>query len=178
MKKVIDLGKLDQNTIHIGSVYGIFKNHEDSKKTISLILNRGYGIDEIAINPPDMGGFIPNPNINQHHSGDEFMKEALKGLKNGAILGLIVSVVIVGLDLLTTGKNENSSVFFSLFSGIIVGTIWGSMLGFFIGPHLPKKIWRIFSKSPLENPVTVNFKAHNNLDAAYFAGKAGLKISQ
>jgi hypothetical protein len=178
MKKVIDSDNLEQNTIRTGSVYGVFKNHEDSKKTISLILNRGYGIDEIAINPPDMGGFIPNPNINHHPSGDEFMKEALKGLKNGAIVGLILSIVIVGLDLLTTGKNENSSVFFSVSSGIIVGSIWGSMLGFFIGPHLPKSIWRIFSKSPLENPVTVNFKAHNNLDAVYFAEKAGLKISQ
>ena len=63
-------------------------------------------------------------------------------------------------------------------SALFEELLFESMLGFFIGPHLPKSIWRIFSKSPLENPVTVNFKAHNNLDAVYFAEKAGLKISQ
>ncbi|MCH6200097.1 hypothetical protein MMU07_10920 [Aquiflexum sp. LQ15W] len=178
MKKEIDLENLEQNTIPSGSVFGTFKNHVDSKETISLILDRGYKIDEIEINPPDMGTLIPNPSKNHHPSGNEFMNETLKGLKFGAIFGLISSIVIVGLVLLTSEKNENSSILFSFSSGIIVGIIWGSMLGFFIGPHLPKSIWRIFSKSPLDNTVTVSFEAHNMVDALYFSKKGRLKIVQ
>jgi len=166
-----------QNTIHSGSLYGIFKNHKEARKTLTLILNRGYGLEEIEINPPDMGDLIPNPNKNHHPSGDEFMKDAIQGLKIGAIGGLVISIVVVGLNLLTSGENGNGSIFFSFFSGVIVGALWGSMLGFFVIPHLPKPIWRIFSKSPLENKVTVTFEAHNMVDAVYFSKKGRLKVA-
>jgi hypothetical protein len=173
-----DTNNVGPRAIPSGSLFGTFKDHQDSKETISLVLERGYELDEIEIYPPDMGNLVPKPTKNHHPSGNEFMKETLKGLKFGAIGGLLFSIVVVGLVLLVSEKNENSSILFSYSSGIIVGTIWGSMLGFFIGPHLPKSIWRVFSNSASENKVSVNFEAHNMGDALYFSEKGRLKITQ
>ncbi|MCR9015307.1 hypothetical protein [Aquiflexum gelatinilyticum] len=167
-----------QNPIPSGSVYGVFKNHKDSKETISLILDRGYELDEIEVNPPDMGYIIPTPTSNHHPSGDEFMKEAIKSLKIGLIIGFVLSAVSVGLYFLINGDFEDGISLFTINSAIIVGTIWGGMMGFFVGPHLPSPIWSLFYSSPKENNVTVNFQAHNMVDVIYFAEKGRLKVAQ
>jgi hypothetical protein len=177
-KMEVESQKLGRNAVQSGSVYGIFKNHKDTKKTIELILGRGYELDEIVIFPPDMGNLIPNATPNHFPKGDEVMKESLKGLRNGAVIGLILAVVGVGIYILSGGEFENASLLFGAHSVIVLGAISGSVMGFFINPHLPKPFWRFFSKYRGENKVTVIFEPHNMVDAVYFSEKGRLKVAQ
>ncbi|MCL6257563.1 hypothetical protein M3O96_00580 [Aquiflexum sp. TKW24L] len=178
MKYIIGSEKSDPNSIPSGSVFGVFNNHRESKEAISMILDRGYELNEIEIYPPDMGNLVPNPTPNHFPKGDEVMSESLKGLRNGAIIGLIVSGLGVGIFMLIDGEFVNTSLLFGIHTITVLGAISGAVMGFFINPHLPKPIWKFFSKSTEENKVTVNFEAHNMVDALYFSEKGGLKIAQ
>jgi hypothetical protein len=178
MRMEVQSVNIYQNKIKSGSLYGVFRNHKEAQKTIDLILQRGYERDEIEVFPEDMGSLIPDPTPNHFPKGNEVMKESLKGLRNGAIIGLIASLVVVGIYMVVDGEFEQASLLFGIHSLVVIITIFGAVLGFFINPHLPKPVSRFFSSSAKVDKVTIYFEAHNMVDAVYFSEKGKLKIAQ
>jgi hypothetical protein len=164
------------NYIPSGSIYGVYKNHKEARKAIDMILKRGYTLDEIDVFPPDMGDIVPRPTPNHFPKGNDVMKESLKGLRNGAIIGAIASLLVVGIYMLVDGEFQQTSLFFGIHSLVVLVTIFGAVIGFFINPHLPKPLSKFFSKTQ-EEKISIHFEAHHEDDIRYFSEKVRLKVA-
>jgi hypothetical protein len=177
MKMDLQKESVYHNTIPSGSVYGVYKNHKEARKAIEMIVARGYQREEIDVFPPDMGDLVPRATPNHFPKGNTVMKESLKGLRNGAILGAMASVIVVAVFMIVDGDFSQASLLFGIHSLVVLMIIFGAVLGFFINPHLPKPVSKFFSKTP-EEKVSLHFEAHNEDDIRYFSEKGKLRVAE
>jgi hypothetical protein len=146
----------------------IFNNGQEFNFALRALLARGYQYDEIKIKRQEGIESEEGDLIQFKNSGDAALRKSIKGLKYGLITGAIFIGTIVGLVLLFSESGTSLSPIATFITSIVVGAVWGGVLGFMLGSLFPLNS---HVKEHTHRNFSLNFLPHNSEDELYFRDK-------
>jgi hypothetical protein len=145
----------------------VFNNSTELKKAQKTLLDRGYELDEIKINPGELIEDREKKLVPAYTTGNSTLRKSMHGLKIGIIAGAVLVGIVVGFILVFESEKSLSPIA-TLITSILIGAVWGGVLGFMLGSLFPLELDIKTSKQSNLREYSVDFLPHNPKDELYF----------